>query len=192
MEPNTATGKLVRGFSYISLLMYVAVLGVGLAATAVSWQMARQREKEAELLYVGATFREAIALYYNRSPGENREFPKQLRDLIKDPRYPDLRRYLRQIYRDPMTGDARWGTIAAPDGGIMGVYSLSPAKPIKRAGFVGPDGFDAAAAYSEWKFVYVPQALSAPAVDTVPNPPSGSPILAPSPQMSVLTQSPSN
>ena len=192
MEPNTATGKVVRGFSYISLLMFIAVLGAGLAATAVSWQTARQREKEAELLFVGAAFREAIALYYNRSPGQNREFPKQLRDLIKDPRYPDVRRYLRRIYRDPMTGDARWGTIAAPDGGIMGVYSLSPGKPIKRAGFGGPDGLDAGATYSEWKFVYMPPASPAPTADTVPNPPPGSPMLPPSLQMSVVTQSPSN
>jgi len=182
----------VRGFSYISLLMFIAALGAGLAATAVSWQTARQREQEAELLFVGGAFREAIALYYNRSPGENREFPKQLRDLIKDPRSPDVRRYLRRIYRDPMTGDAKWGTISARDGGIMGVYSLSPGKPIKRNGFGGAHDFNAAGTYSEWKFVYMPPDSPTPTADTLANPPPAGPMLPPLPQMSVLTQSPSN
>ncbi len=63
MGLHTGTGKgLPRGFTYLSLLFFVAVLSVGLATVAVSWQTARQREKEAELLYAGAAFREAIAL----------------------------------------------------------------------------------------------------------------------------------
>jgi type II secretory pathway pseudopilin PulG len=150
-----------RGFTYLSLLFFVAVLGVGLAAAAVSWQTSRQREKEEELLFAGAAFREAIALYYNRSPGGMQEFPKRLSDLLQDPRYPDTRRYLRRIYRDPMNGEAQWGTITAPDGGIMGVHSLSPGKPIKVAGAVhnGPD-FGAAMSYADWQFVYLPAALS--------------------------------
>lgn len=162
MGPHTGTGNgLPRGFTYLSLLFFVAVLSVGLAAVAISWQTARQREKEAELLFAGAAFREAIALYYNRSPGGLQEFPKRLGDLLKDPRYPDTRRYLRRIYRDPMNADAQWGTIAAPDGGIMGVHSLATGKPIKTYGSAaqGPD-FDAASTYADWKFVYLPTVLS--------------------------------
>ncbi len=43
----------------------------------------------------------------------------------------------------------------APDGGIMGVYSLSKETPLKRAGF--PDIYEAfalAATYREWQFLY--------------------------------------
>jgi type II secretory pathway pseudopilin PulG len=151
----------LQGFTYLSLLFFVAILGVGLAAAAVSWQTARQREKEAELLFAGAAFREAIELYYNGSPGGMLEFPKRLGDLLQDPRYPGARRYLRRLYTDPMTGDSRWGTITAPDGGIMGVHSLSLGKPIKVAGAAanGPD-FGAAASYVDWQFVYLPSALS--------------------------------
>ena len=58
-----------RGFTYLALLFYLAVLSAGLATVAVSWQTARQREKEEELLFAGAAIREAIALYYNRPPG---------------------------------------------------------------------------------------------------------------------------
>jgi len=174
---HTATGDAsARGFTYLSLLFFVAILSVGLVAVAISWQTSRQREKEAELLFAGAAFREAIALYYDRSPGGLQEFPKRLGDLLQDPRYPDTRRYLRRLYPDPMSGEPKWGTITAPDGGIMGVHSLSRGKPIKTAGAVpsGPD-FGAAASYADWQFVYLPEALSlgpgsnAPPVDsTIP------------------------
>jgi hypothetical protein len=65
-------------------------------------------------------FREAIALYYNRSPGEIREFPRKLRGLIKDPRYPNTQKYLQRIYGDPITGQVSWGAVAAADGRIIG------------------------------------------------------------------------
>lgn len=141
----------------MTLLFFVATLGIGLAATAVSWTGARQREKERELLFIGIEFRDAIALYYNRSPGVIKEFPKDLNDLIKDQRYPNIQRYLRRIYRDPMTGQAKWGTVPAPGGGIIGVYSLSSDAPIKKAGFTEQQkGFGEAGSYVDWKFVYQP------------------------------------
>ncbi len=147
----------------MSLLFFIAVLGVGLTATAVSWQTSRQREKERELLFIGVEFRDAIALYYHRSPGIVKEFPRDLNDLLKDQRYPNIQRYLRRVYRDPMTGLPQWGTVPAPGGGIMGVYSLSPDAPRKKAGFFGlQNGFAEAGSYSDWKFVYdppVPQQL---------------------------------
>ena len=141
----------------MALLFFIATLGIGLTATAVSWTVARQRENERELLFVGIEFRDAIALYYNRSPGMVKEFPRDLNDLIQDPRYPNIQRYLRRIYRDPMTGQVKWGTVPAPGGGIMGVYSLSSDVPIKKAGFAEQQkGFGEAGAYMDWKFVYQP------------------------------------
>jgi type II secretory pathway pseudopilin PulG len=144
-----------RGFTYLSLLCFVAVLGIGLGATAASWQTERQRQKERELLFIGEEFREAIALYYNRSPGEVPEFPRKLQDLLQDPRYPIMQRYLRRIYRDPIVGQEKWGTVPAPDGGIMGVYSLSNSTPVKTYGIPG----DASEKYSDWRFVYQPTEL---------------------------------
>ena len=148
-----------RGFTYLSLLVFVAVLGVGLAAVASSWTTERQRQKERELLDIGGEFRDAIALYYERTPGPIKQFPRELTDLLKDARYPNVQRYLRRIYRDPMTGDDRWGIVAAPGGGIMGVYSLSKERPLKNENFGQQDAnFNAAATYSDWKFVYQPAA----------------------------------
>lgn len=155
MGRRTATGNGARGFTYLSLLFFLAVLGVGLAATAISWQTAMQRERERELLFVGGQFQEAIALYYHRSPGEAKEFPRKLDDLVKDARFPGVERYLRRVYRDPLTGTDKWGLVPAPDGGIMGVYSLSTQTPVRTAGFESTEP-GAAVTYQDWKFTVKP------------------------------------
>ena len=51
-----------RGFTYLALLVAVALLGIGLAAGSELWSQTRQREREQELLYIGAQFRRAIGL----------------------------------------------------------------------------------------------------------------------------------
>jgi len=144
------------------MLFFVAVIGAGLAATSIVWSQSRQREKEAELLWIGEQFRQAIALYYQRTPGAVKRYPEKLEDLLEDRRYLSVQRYLRRIYRDPVTGNAAWDVIPAPGGGIMGVHSFSQARPIKSAGFtIYNAGFEAATKYSDWRFVYEPVAIPA-------------------------------
>jgi type II secretory pathway pseudopilin PulG len=152
------TGKRAEwGFTYLSLLFFVAMLGIGLAATAASWRHEQQRENERELLFIGEEFRQAIALYYYRTPGAINMFPRDLGELLRDPRYPGAQRYLRRIYRDPMRNEPAWGTVRSPDGGIMGVFSLSAEAPIRKTGFNADQaGFDRAVTYADWRFVYVP------------------------------------
>jgi type II secretory pathway pseudopilin PulG len=139
------------------MLIAVAVIGVGLAATSEIWSQSRQREREQELLFVGDQFRQAIALYYQRTPGAAKQYPAKLEDLLQDKRYLNTQRYLRKPYADPMTGKTEWGLVTAPGGGIMGVYSLSNASPIKRGGFRQRDRtFEGATTYHEWRFFYEP------------------------------------
>jgi len=145
------------GFTYVAMLIAVAVIGVGLAATSEIWSQSRQREQEQELLFVGDQFRQAIALYYQRTPGAAKQYPAKLEDLLQDKRYLNTQRYLRKPYADPMTGKTEWGLVTAPGGGIMGVYSLSNASPIKRGGFRQRDRtFEGATTYQEWRFLYEP------------------------------------
>ncbi len=142
----------------------VAVAGLLLALTSEVWSHSRQREKERELLFMGSQFREAIALYYQRTPGAVKRYPEKLDDLLEDKRYLSMQRYLRKIYADPLTGKSQWGTVAAPGGGIMGMYSLSDESPIKSGNFDPNDqGFAGAQRYSEWKFIYEPPATTAKA-----------------------------
>jgi len=149
------------GFTYIGLLLAVAVLGVGLAATGQVWRTAAAREKERELLFVGNQFRTAIMNYYAGTPAGQIRFPRSLEDLIEDHRMPVMRRHLRRVYPDPITGGDKWGIVPASDGGIAGVFSLSGQAPLKTAGFSGADAkFEGAERYSDWKFVYTPPLAS--------------------------------
>ncbi|MBI5908646.1 MAG: type II secretion system protein [Betaproteobacteria bacterium] len=141
-------------------MFIVAILSGGLALVGEVWHTAAQREKESVLLYVGNQYRRAIERYYLNGP---RQYPRNLTDLLKDPRKSGTERYLRQIYLDPITGQQDWGFVKTPDGGIMGVHSLSEARPLKSTGFKLQDrDFEIAAKYSEWKFVYTPPLQSAP------------------------------
>jgi type II secretory pathway pseudopilin PulG len=152
-----------RGFTYIGVLFIVLVMGVGLASVGMVWHTDMQREKERELLFVGAQFRSAIAQYHASSPGAGR-YPMQLEELVRDDRYPGVRRYLRRVYRDPMTGKNEWGLVKAPDGGILGVHSLAEGRPLKNAGFSEADAvFADVETYAEWKFVVMPLAAQTPA-----------------------------
>lgn len=148
------------GFTYLTILFAIAFMGIGLALTGEVWHSAALREKEAQLLYAGNQYRRAIERYYLGGP---RQYPRTLEDLLKDPRKPNTERYLRKLYFDPVTGSAEWGIVKGPDGGIMGVYSQSDLKPIKTAGFAVTNRlFEAAAKYSDWKFVYDPTGLQMP------------------------------
>jgi type II secretory pathway pseudopilin PulG len=150
-------GSRSGGFTYLGLLFFVALMGAALVAIAQVWHTEVKREKEAELLFVGNQFRQAIGGYYERTPGAVKQFPKQLEDLLRDPHSPDVRRYLRKIYVDPMTGQREWGLVRAPDGGIVGVHSLSEDAPLKRAGFLAVDAaFAEATNYRGWVFAYLP------------------------------------
>ncbi len=153
-----------RGFTYLGLLFAIAILGAVLAATGELWHTARQREKEQQLLFVGDAFRRAIGLYYERTPGAVKHFPRNLEDLLRDNRYLTVQRYLRQIYPDPMTGKPDWGLVRAPDGGIMGVHSKSEGAPLKIAHFDTPEDrqFSDKTKYSEWVFAYAPAQPQAP------------------------------
>ncbi|MGE0875505.1 MAG: type II secretion system protein [Burkholderiales bacterium] len=118
-------------------------------------------EKERELLWVGEQFRQAIALYYYRTPGTVKRYPESLVDLLEDKRHLSVQRYLRRIYLDPVSGKAEWGLVRAPGGGIMGVHSLSDAPPLKRGGFAPAQAsLEGAARYAEWRFVYEPPSAS--------------------------------
>lgn len=144
----------MRGFGYIGLLILVAMMSAALAGAGEVWHTAQQREKEQELLFAGGQFRRAIAQYYANTPGKARRYPLHLEELLKDPRHPGIRRYLRKIYLDPMTGKAEWGLVTGPGGEIYGVYSRSQDAPLKRAGFrLAEKDFEGRTKYSEWVFM---------------------------------------
>lgn len=169
------------GFTYLGVLLLIAFMGAALGAVGEVWRTVQLREAERDLRFIGNEFRHAIGRYYESTPGQPKKFPRQLDDLLEDDRYPSIRRYLRRVYRDPITGRREWGLVAAPDGGIAGVHSLSTDEPFgfftagtapSEAGSTGkmtqdgePQKEDKKARYSDWTFVYTPPAPpSRPAV----------------------------
>jgi len=148
------------GFTYLSILFIVAIMGAGLALVGEVWHTAAMRDKEAELLYVGHQYRKAIERYYLSGP---RQYPPELELLLRDVRKPGVERYLRKLYPDPVTGKD-WVLVRAPGGGIAGVRSASGDKPLKSANFSQRDaGFAGAEKYSDWAFVFTPPSTPAPA-----------------------------
>jgi type II secretory pathway pseudopilin PulG len=144
-----------RGLSYLAALFGLIVLGVASAAVATSWRLEGQRVREHELLVVGAEFRTAIERYVTAAPAGERRYPRSLKDLVRDPRFPGIVRHLRRVHADPLTGRSEWGHVTAPDGGIMGVYSLASGRPLTTGGFALRDArFVGAESYRDWIFVY--------------------------------------
>jgi len=187
-----------RGFTYIWMLLLIALMGVGMTVAADVQTTMSQRDREKELLAIGRQFRTALASYYaarlptagvglpsSMGPGQPvsglppaagggggggvnvpgvggqpalppqndpRGYPASLEDLLKDERFPGIRRHLRKVFVDPMTGKAEWGLVQV-SGRIVGIHSLSTAVPIKQAGFEGDEqAFTGAQSHAEWIF----------------------------------------
>ena len=150
------TGKPTQtGFSYLFMLMLIALIGMGLAAAGTLWRTDAQRAREADLLFVGEQYRQAIRSYYELDPAQPR-LPKSIDELLEDNRRPNIVRHLRRAYRDPLTR-GEFEIIRAPDTqGILGVTSRSTVKPFKSTGFLPEQQrFSKADSYSEWRFEFI-------------------------------------
>jgi type II secretory pathway pseudopilin PulG len=163
----------------MAVLLAVALHGAVLAAVGVVWSNAQKRERETQLLFVGHEFRKAIRSYAAGAGGAG-TYPESLEDLLRDPRTPALKRHLRKIYVDPMTGKAEWGLVRSPEGkGILGVYSLSEDAPLKTGNFAEADKeFEGKTSYAEWKFGIRPVQAPKAALPGAPGTP-GAPPTAP-------------
>lgn len=147
------------GFSYVLVMFAVALMAIMAVRLLDIAATNEQRAREAELLYVGNAYREAIGVFYENTPGTVKRYPEKLSDLLQDPRTTTLQRPLRKLYRDPITSDIEWGLVRGGDKRITGVYSLSDKAPIKTDGFPAAlKGFARAKEYRDWHFVYVPAA----------------------------------
>lgn len=160
--------KVQDGFTYLGVLIVIAVIGAIAAHTLSVGAAMQRRVAEEELLFIGLQFQTAFKTYYEATPAGKSPYPNRLSDLLRDPRYPIPRRHLRKIFTDPLTGKADWGTLEAPGGGIMGVHSFSGDRPIKVAEFeTALTPLEGKNKYSEWVFMY--QSSSSPSVSVSEN-----------------------
>lgn len=138
----------------LALLIFLTILGLAVTKTAEVWSTALTREREQELLFVGEQYRKAIERYYYATSGPNKMLPHTLDELIQDDRFPKPQRHLRKLYLDPVGDGDAWGVLRQGQR-IIGVYSLSDQKPMKRAGFDARYAeFSAAQSYRGWRFLF--------------------------------------
>ncbi|MBX9795066.1 MAG: type II secretion system GspH family protein [Burkholderiaceae bacterium] len=142
-----------RGFTYLGVMFIVSLLSLTASMASVVWSTVQQRENERELAFAGRQYQAAIERYQQHSKTPARRFPRQLTDLLRDARDPAVRRDLRQLYPDPMTGRVQWGLIRLPDGGIVGVHSLSDRRPLQRSLISPGVAFPKAVSYRDWRFI---------------------------------------
>lgn len=147
------TGAGQHGMTYLWALFLVFLLGLGLGKSLEVYSTLVQRDKEADLLYIGNQYRQALRQYYRDSPGPVRRYPARLEELLRDPRYLTPKRYLRQLTPDPVTGRP-FEVIPSPEGGIGGVRSTSTTRPLKQDNFSGEDeSFRGSARLADWTFL---------------------------------------
>jgi type II secretory pathway pseudopilin PulG len=140
-----------QGFTYLSLMFSIVLIGVAIVTAAEPWKTMMRREQEADLLARGIEIQQALAAYSASRkggrvmPGEI--YPVSLEDLTRLPRP-----FLRKVYRDPITA-RNWELIRSPTGGIMGVRSRSTKKPLKQHEFpLAVRHFDGMKRYRDWVF----------------------------------------
>jgi type II secretory pathway pseudopilin PulG len=143
------------GFTYLGLIIFVTIIGLVGAATLKIGALLQRAAAEEELLDIGAAFSAALDSYAAATPQGASPYPPSLKELLKDPRVPGVRRHLRKIFVDPLTGKAEWGVVYLGDGttGVVAVHSLSTARPLKVANFDSRfAGLDNADTISAWRF----------------------------------------
>jgi type II secretory pathway pseudopilin PulG len=85
-----------RGVALIALMVAVAITLIGMTVMMPTWGYVMKDEREEELLFRGTQIAEAIAAYQKGNGGAA---PVTLEQLVKA----RPRRYLRKLYKDPMT-----------------------------------------------------------------------------------------
>jgi len=107
-----------RGFTYLGVLLAVALIGLGLAVASEVWSTTAHRQRMEQLRWVGQQYVQAIGSYYETTPGPAKVFPKSIEALLEDKRVSFVRRHLRRPFANPLSGRMDWILVRAPDGGI--------------------------------------------------------------------------
>jgi type II secretory pathway pseudopilin PulG len=95
-----------QGYIILLLMFAVFVISIGLMVAVPVWETQIQREKEEELIFRGKQYVEAIRLFQQKMPGA---FPREFDELLEE-------KCIRQLYKDPMTGDGSWNVILLAPG----------------------------------------------------------------------------
>jgi type II secretory pathway pseudopilin PulG len=95
-----------RGYTMVALLALMTVIGIGLMAAEQAWSTLLRRDREEELIFRGEQYALAIMEFKAKTGA----FPTDLKQLIEG-----KPRYIRQLFKDPMTPDGEWYLVRQGD-----------------------------------------------------------------------------
>jgi general secretion pathway protein G len=108
-----------KGFTLIELLVVMAIIAMLLSLTVPRYFHSVDKSKEAALHSDLRGFREAIDKFY----GDTGKYPDSLGDLV-------VKKYLRDIPPDPLTGSNQTWVVIAPENSSQGkVYNVRSSAP---------------------------------------------------------------
>ena len=129
------------------MLVIVSAMAFGASRLELAESYRLRRDKEEELLFRGREYARAIKAFSKK----NNRYPRELAELM-DEKSPQKRRFIRQLYKDPITGKD-FNPVLTPEGMVIGVRSSSKAAPFRKVAFDdAPKDFDKAKTYADWKF----------------------------------------
>jgi len=94
------------GIIFITVLVAVVILSVFIAILTKSWIYQIKRVNEEQLIYIGEHYARAIRNFHL----QHKRYPFKLKELIET-----QPRYLRKLYKDPITNSETWGIIRLSD-----------------------------------------------------------------------------
>jgi type II secretory pathway pseudopilin PulG len=98
----TQAGHPEAGYNLVALAILITVMNIAVAAALPYWSSWAQRQKEAELIFRGLQYAEAIRIFRVRQG----RLPTALEELVEvEPRT------IRQLWPNPMAEDGRWGLL---------------------------------------------------------------------------------
>jgi type II secretory pathway pseudopilin PulG len=103
---KTASSPREAGYNLVMLVVAVTVMNIMIAAVLPLWSQAIRREKEEELVFRGFQYAEAIRVFHVKY----QRYPNKLEELMEV-----KPRSIRQLWKDPMTEDGKWGLIFQND-----------------------------------------------------------------------------
>jgi hypothetical protein len=173
------------GYTFPFALVILSAIAFGASRMELATSYRLKRDGEEELLFRGRAYMQAIQAFYSADRiVQRKRYPRSLDELISDPRFQG-RRYIRQRYKDPITGHD-FQLLLNADGTIYGVASSSHDSPFRTTGFEAElSNFQNAKDYSEWRF---DAKLAKPAAAPTPPNLTRSPVGAIAPQPATILQ----
>ena len=99
MVAITKLGKTQTGMTYVFFLWFILIYGILLGSYIEITSTQSKRLKEQDFIYTAQLYIKALERYYK----DHQVLPKDIKQLLCDGQTYPCKRYLRQLYKDPLT-----------------------------------------------------------------------------------------